>query len=191
MLKLNFFGDREIIKKIQTNDRTVLGELFTRYQRLVFSYIQNHGGSEEDAEDMLQEAIIVLWQKVNSGTFQLSARLSTFILAVAKNKWMAQMRKRKRLSGEAVSENTSGGNLSSLEVALNKEQVEMVHRALEQIPPVCKKILLLFYFEERSLNDIARILKFANADVVKSKKYQCKKSLETILREMLPELGRN
>jgi len=191
MLKLNFFSDREIIKRIQTNDRTVLGELFTRYQRLVFSYIQNHGGSQEDAEDMLQEAIIVLWQKVNSGTFQLSARLSTFILAVAKNKWMAQMRKRKRLSGENLPENTANGNLSSLKVALNKEQIEIVREALEQIQPVCKKILLLFYFEERSLSDIARILNFANADVVKSKKYQCKKSLEMILREKFPEMGRN
>ena len=191
MLKLNFFSDREIIKRIQTNDRTVLGELFTRYQRLVFSYIQNHGGSQEDAEDMLQEAIIVLWQKVNSGTFQLSARLSTFILAVAKNKWMAQMRKRKRLSGENLPENTANGNLSSLKVALNKEQIEIVREALEQIQPVCKKILLLFYFEERSLSDITRILNFANADVVKSKKYQCKKSLEMILREKFPEMGRN
>ena len=191
MLKLNFFSDREIIKRIQTNDRTVLGELFTRYQRLVFSYIQNHGGSQEDAEDMLQEAIIVLWQKVNSGTFQLSARLSTFILAVAKNKWMAQMRKRKRLSGENLPKNTANGNLSSLKVALNKEQIEIVREALEQIQPVCKKILLLFYFEERSLSDIARILNFANADVVKSKKYQCKKSLEMILREKFPEMGRN
>ncbi|HFE63150.1 MAG TPA: sigma-70 family RNA polymerase sigma factor [Caldithrix sp.] len=191
MLKLNFFSDREIIKRIQTNDRTVLGELFTRYQRLVFSYIQNHGGSQEDAEDMLQEAIIVLWQKVNSGTFQLSARLSTFILAVAKNKWMAQMRKRKRLSGENLPENTANGNLSSLKVALDKEQIEIVREALEQIQPVCKKILLLFYFEERSLSDITRILNFANADVVKSKKYQCKKSLEMILREKFPEMGRN
>jgi DNA-directed RNA polymerase specialized sigma subunit len=42
---------------------------------------------------------------------------------------------------------------------------------------------MLFYFEERNLRDIARVLGFANPEVVKSKKYQCKKSLETILKQ--------
>ena len=49
---------------------------------------------------------------------------------------------------------------------------------MDKISLICRKILILFYFEERNMADIARLLKFANADVVKAKKYQCKKALE-------------
>ncbi len=187
MRKLDFFRDREILRRIQSDDRTVLGELFIRYRRLVFSYIHRNGGSDADAEDMLQEAIIVLWQKVGSGKFELDAQISTFILAVAKNKWMAELRRRRKISGEEVGENRPDGNPTSLEHLLSREQTERVHRALERISPLCKKLLLLFYFEEKGLEEIARRLHFANSDVAKSKKYQCKKSLEAALVQIMAE----
>jgi len=187
MLKLDFLRDKEFVGRIKSNDRTVLGELFMRYKRLVFSYIHRNGGSDADAEDMLQEAIIVLWQKVNSGNFELSARLSTFIMAVAKNKWMGEMRRRRKMSGEEVWENSPDDNPSSLERLLSQEQVDWVRRALERISPLCKKLLSLFYFEEKGLEEIARILNFANSDVAKSKKYQCKKSLEAALKQIMAE----
>ncbi|MGB6649412.1 MAG: sigma-70 family RNA polymerase sigma factor, partial [Bacteroidota bacterium] len=45
----------------------------------------------------------------------------------------------------------------------------------------CRTLLLLFYWEERSMGEIAVELGFANADTAKSKKYQCKKALEKLL----------
>ena len=190
MLKINFFREREILERIKTNDRTVLGELFIKYERLIFSYIKTHGGSSADAEDILQEAIIVLWQKVNSGSFQLSAKLGTFLLAVAKNKWMSQMRRQKRLAGNELPDDVNDGNPSSLDRLMQEEKVEILRKALNIIQPLCKKILMLFYFEGRNLEDIAKILQFANVSVAKSKKYQCKKSLEAVLKNKIPETER-
>lgn len=202
MLKVKFFRETDFIDRIKANDRTVLGELFLRYQRMVFSYITSHGGSEADAEDMLQEAIIVLWQKVcapqKSGDdgFKLTSKLGTYIMAIAKNKWMAELRKRKRYTadgnltlpgvdsrGEPVDEAPS-----SLDCLLAEEKSQAVHNALQAINPNCKKLLLLFYFEERSMKDIAKQLGFANMDVAKSKKHQCKKSLEAALKKQIAEI---
>ena len=64
-----FFLDRDLIERIRANDREVLADLFIRYRKLVFGYVLRHGGDEHDAEDMLQEAIIVLWQKAASPDF--------------------------------------------------------------------------------------------------------------------------
>jgi RNA polymerase sigma factor (sigma-70 family) len=189
MLIADIFRDKQIIERIKTNDRTVLGEIYMRYQKMIFHYIRQNGGSELDADDILQETIIVLWQKVNSEQFQLSSKLSTYLLAIARNKWMAEMRKhRKTVSGD-ISLQVSDNNPTSLETLISAEKIELVRRTLEMIPEICKKLLLLYYFEEKSMEEIAGILQFANTDVAKSKKYQCKKSLEEILRQELPEFG--
>ncbi len=182
MKKINFFPEQKLLNRIKGNDRTVLGELFVRYKKLVASYISKHGGDHSDAEDMLQEAIIVVWQKVCSGKFELTSKLSTYILAIVKNKWSAEMRKRGRFS-EELPVDVSDGNPDTLETVIKDEKMVEVRKALDALNQVCKELLMLFYFEERNLRDIARILGFANPEVAKSKKYQCKKSLETILKQ--------
>jgi RNA polymerase sigma factor (sigma-70 family) len=192
MQNLIFFSDRQYIERIRLNDREVLGEIFLKYQGMVLNYVLKHGGKETDAEDILQEAIIVLWQKVNAGNFQLTSRLGTYLMGIAKNKWLAQLRKDKRLTSDDNREDPVDDNPSSLERLLTDEKIKLVRRALEVIQPLCKKLLMLFYFEEKNMNDIAKIMNFANTDVVKSKKYQCKKALEEVIqKEMVKVEGKN
>jgi RNA polymerase sigma factor (sigma-70 family) len=188
MKKIHFFLDGKILKRIRENDNTVLGELFIRYERLVISYIQNQGGDLNDAEDMLQEALIVFWQNAIKSDFRLSSKISTYLIGVVKNKWRAELRKRKRFSENGIPEEVPDNNPSSLDKVLKKEQFDLISRALNRISPNCKKLLFLFYFEERNLEDIAKILHLANVDVAKSKKYQCKKSLEEILFKEYSEI---
>ena len=189
MLIGDFFQDKQFIQRIKADDRTVLGEIFMRYQKMIFHYIRQNGGNELDADDILQETIIVLWQKVNSQQFQLSSRLSTYLMAIAKNKWRAELRKKRKISAEEIPLNTGDDNPSSLDKLISTEKIALVQKSLDMIPAICKKLLLLYYFEEKSMEEIARIMDFANTDVAKSKKYQCKKSLEEIIRQELPEFG--
>lgn len=189
MLKFSNAEDREFIQRIKANDRTVLGELFMKYQRMISVYVLKNGGDKNDAEDIIQETIIVLWQKVNSDSLQLTVKLGTYLLAIAKNKWMAELRKRRKISPQDISENISNGNPSSLDNLVNEEKIEYVRKALEMLQPICKKLLLLYYFEEKNMKEIAKILNLANADVAKSKKYQCKKNLEEILQENINEFA--
>jgi len=183
MLKLNYFSDRQFIQRIQENDRKVLGEIYVKYEKQVFNYIKNHGGDDFDAEDMLQESIIVLWQNVNNGKFDLSSKLGTYIVAVAKNKWRGQLRKRNNISNVEISENTINPDKNPLEFVLSAEKENIIQSAFELIQPICKQLLMLFYFEERSIEEITKMLKFSNTNVTKSKKYQCKKSLESVLQK--------
>jgi len=184
MLKIEFFREQDLIERIQANDHTVLGEIFIRYEKMVSTHIKTHGGNDADAEDVLQESIIVLWQNVCSGAFKLSSKLGTYLMGIAKNKWREQLRKRRNLSSFEESKDFSNDNAGSLDLILKQEKMNHIHQALNAISPLCKQLLLLFYFEERNLNDIAQILRFANADVAKSKKYQCKKALEKELQKL-------
>ncbi len=183
MLKRTIFSDQEIIDRVRQNDRTVLGEIFLEYEKPVCTYVKRHGGSSDDAEDILQETIIVFWQKAVNPEFKLSAKLSTYLVAVAKNKWMAEMRKKNRLSDNIETQDLTDHEPSSLEIILEDEKLNLVEQALSKLNKTCKDILMMYYFEERSMKNIAELLNFAGASVVKAKKYQCKKALEEILHQ--------
>ena len=185
MLKINFFLEHVFIERIRVNEREVLGELYLRYEKMVFSYIRNHGGSTEDAEDLLQEALVVLWQKVNSGTFELKSKLSTYIMAVVKNMWMAEHRKKYHQNRDEFPLQVSDSNPGTLDTLVENEQIQIVHQALKEISDLCRQLLSMFYFEEKPLDDLVQILGFANTNVAKSKKYQCKKALEKLVQQKL------
>jgi DNA-directed RNA polymerase specialized sigma24 family protein len=60
---------------------------------------------------------------------------------------------------------------------------------MDQLSPLCKKILLLYYYEDRSMAEISKMLDLANENVAKSKKYQCKKELEQLVKAHIHETG--
>ena len=74
---LFFLSDKIVLQIIKDRDQRILGELYLRYEKMVSSYILRNGGSREDVQDMLQESIIVLWEKGKSENFNLTSKLST------------------------------------------------------------------------------------------------------------------
>jgi RNA polymerase sigma factor (sigma-70 family) len=145
--------------------------------------VLRNSGTADDAEDLLQESLVVLWERVRSGRFEYKARLSTFIYATARNIWMQTLRKREaRATSELDPEAHEDPALSPLDVLIQTEHSTQISEALGKIGEQCRKLLLLFYWEELSMNEIALQLGFANADTAKAKKYQCKKNLEELLR---------
>ena len=176
-------SDAKILDQIRKkDDEEALVTLYRANRRTVTSYVINNSGSSDDAEDVLQEALVVLWERVKSGKFQYEAKLSTFIMATARNIWMRRLaRRRREVPGVERIDETTSNDPSVLDEMIDNERTQLVRSALEKLGDPCKKLLLLFYWEELSLVEIASQMHFANADTVKSKKYQCKKALEQLL----------
>ena len=101
------------------------------------------------------------------------------------------MRKRGKFVDVDLPVEKADGAASALEGIIEDEQASTVKQALDAINPVCRELLILFYFEERNFKDIARILGFANSDVAKAKKYQCKKAFEVLYKNLAPEIERS
>jgi RNA polymerase sigma factor (sigma-70 family) len=181
--------EKVLVERIRNNDRKVLGELYMKYERLVFDQVRRLGGDNETAEDLLHEAIIVLWQKITAGTFVLESKLSTFIVSVVKNKYLNRVRKNSFAALSESDQEREDGNPGILEDLIDQEMVNAVYSAMDKLHEVCRKILIMYYYEQRSLKEIARLLNFANEKVAKSKKYQCKESLKLIIEKDPSFLG--
>lgn len=149
---------------------TIYLENFPAIGRMV---LQNNG-SEDDARDVFQEAMIVLYEKVQEGNFILSSRLKTFLYAVCRRLWL------KKLQASAIQgpiyeelEETAAAE-DALEAAAEKDQqFTLMEEAMARIGEPCKTILEDYYVHGRNMQEIAERFGYTNAENAKNQKYKC------------------
>lgn len=170
----------EIFERICKGDEKALEFLYKKYYRMMTKLVITNSGTEDEARDVYQDALIVFWQKATSGNLVMTAKISTYIYSICQNLWRKELDRKKRLSNEekdtAVSFDTD---------AAEREKIMM--KCINQLGETCKKVLMYYYFEEMSMQDIADKLGFANTDTAKTKKYKCKKKLDEVVKAQYSE----
>lgn len=175
-------SDARILEMIRQGNEEALVTLYKANRRMVTSLVRHNSGTSDDAEDVLQEAVIVLWERVRAGRFDAAAKLSTFLFATARNIWLRRLaRARREQPSDSIPDQMTDDALTQLDALIETEDTRTVQDALARLGEPCRTLLVLFYWEEASMEEIAARLGFANADTAKSKKYQCKKALEKLL----------
>ena len=79
--------DREVVLGILNNSEDALNKLYIGYFPMILQFIPNNNGDEDDAKDVYQEGIIVLYNKIKGGDFELSSKLKTYIYSVCRRIW--------------------------------------------------------------------------------------------------------
>ena len=161
------------LDRLKQGDREVLIELYKENERMVRKYITENNGSSDDAEDLLQDALVVLWQNARKPDFELHAKISTYLFAIVRNQWLKNLEKRKRENGSL--ETAGEGNPDFIDES--RMDLKIVRDYLNDMGELCRKILLMYYFDGYDMQTIADANQLANANTAKSKKYQCLKDL--------------
>ena len=183
-------AESRILEQIRTGDEEGLAALYRSNQRAISSFVTRNHGTSDDADDILQEALVILWERVRTDRYEHRARLGTFVFATARNLWLRRLARQRRETREPeLLEEYSDGDPSPLDLLVESEESSGIRKALDRLGEPCRALLVLFYWEELPLDEIAGRLGFANADTVKSKKYQCKKTLQQILKNLIPDYG--
>ena len=84
------FSQEEIVKGVRQNDSRILNHLYRKLAPQVKAYIFQNGGSEQDAEDILQDGIIAFYTNVNNGSYTLQpgAKVTTYINQICRFRWL-------------------------------------------------------------------------------------------------------
>jgi len=175
-------SDDQVLNGIRRGDQKMLLYLYKRNFDPIRSYISRNNGSGPDVEDILQEALVILWQNAQKPDFNLTSKLDTYLYAIAKNLWLKQLRKNGRMTLSDF-ENDHSLEIQDRTEAYSDEKYVILSRYLTQIGDTCRTLLSYFYFEQWDMVQIAEKMNFANADTAKAKKYQCKKKLEALIRQ--------
>lgn len=173
--------DSEIILGILNDSKEILNRLYTTYFPMVLQLVLNNNGNEDDAKDVFQESVIVLYNKVKSGNFELNSKLKTFLYSVCRRLWL------KRLNSQGRNHRNIEDFSDYLPVEDDLEKHEekdrqftMMEKALLQLGEPCKTIIEDYYIQNRSMQEICEKFGYTNADNAKTQKYKCLQRLKKL-----------
>ena len=168
--------DSEVLKRISKGDERALDYLYKKHYRMMSNIVLKNNGTEEEAKDVYQEALLVFWQKASSGKLVLTSKISTYLYSICLNQWRKELDRKSRLSREEV-------DSEEYQDFDSKENARIITECINALGDTCKKILTYYYFEGLNMTEIAKRLSFANTDTAKTKKYKCKKKLDSLVQE--------
>jgi len=181
------FPDAEIVSNLRTGDlmddsiRSLYRDHFDKLTR----YILANNGSQQDAEDIFQETIVSFIELVKKDKFRGESSIGTFLYSMNRHAWLNELKRKGRalLREEKFEMNMDRGEADKLQQMAYGEEKQEIARLVASLGDTCKKILLLFYYEERTMKEILDATDYDNEQVVRNKKYKCLKQLEQMLNE--------
>ena len=166
--------DSEVILGILNNSESALKRVYITYFPMVLQLIINNNGDEDDAKDIYQEAIIVLYNKVKAGDFELSSKLKTYIYSICRRLWLKRLSQLNRYGGDIRDFQEYLPVDDEVELHSDRDiQFDKMESALQLLGEPCKTIMEDFYIYNRSMQEICERFGYTNADNAKTQKYKC------------------
>ena len=173
--------DREVVLGILNNSEDALNKLYIGYFPMILQFILNNNGDEDDAKDVYQEGIIVLYNKIKGGNFELSSKLKTYIYSVCRRIWLKKLAQQSRKTSNIADFEDVISTEDDVEQHEEKDQqFEKMQAALLHLGEPCKTIIQDFYIHNLSMQDICEKFGYTNTDNAKTQKYKCLQRLKKI-----------
>ncbi|MBK8364725.1 MAG: sigma-70 family RNA polymerase sigma factor [Bacteroidetes bacterium] len=173
------YTDTELLDLIAGSDSAAFSYLYKAHFNMIRNLVEKNSGTYDDASDIFQETLIIIFEKVRDKKLHISCSLKTFIYSVARNQWLKKL-------------NASRKNvqLKNFEDFIRVEESESefsqdidIKNLFAEIGEACRKLLILFYYRKRSMEEISLELNYSNADTAKNQKYKCIQRLKKLVVE--------
>jgi RNA polymerase sigma factor (sigma-70 family) len=174
-------NEQLLLKGLAGNDRKAVETIYRTHYSMIQTLVINNSGTSDDARDIFQEALIVLYEKAKSGSFELHAQLKTYIYAVSRHLWLKKLAAQQRFAESLANAPETIATEEDIEMYEHRTQdFELMERALQILGEPCKEILESYYIRKKNMSEIAMEFGYTNADNAKNQKYKCLMRLKKI-----------
>lgn len=183
--------DLQYVHLILEGDNNAFALLVDRYKDMVFTLSVKMLKDKLEAEEVAQDTFVKVFKSLSK--FNGESKFSTWIYKVAYNTCLDRLRKNKRLQPIAgidrIHEEELSPLLNALDAIEDKERKQMIQDCLQKLPGEESFLLTLYYFEEQSLEEIAKIIGITPNNV-KIRLYRSRRKLATLIKNNLePEIS--
>src|SRR5262245_61349128 len=180
-------SDDVLIGRIASGDRLAMQVLFARHHVRVYRFVLRLVSDPTLAEDLISEVFLDVWRQANR--FEGRSAVSTWLLAIARFKALSALRRRPE---EELDEETAAAiedPTDDPEVAMQKkDKGEILRKSLTALSPEHREIIDLVYYHEKSIEEVAEILKIPE-NTVKTRMFYARKKLAELLKAAGVERG--
>lgn len=177
--------DTYYINKVLNGQPNYFSFIVEKYQNIVFSIALKVLKNREDAEEMAQESFIKAYKSLH--TYKGNAKFSTWLYRITYNNCISEVRKKKQYfvstDDVEISHDVEELNFDGIP---EENRAKYVKAAMEKLPGEEYTLVLLYYFEDQSIDEISKVTKLSESNT-KVKLHRARKKLYTILNEMLKD----
>ncbi|NJO54571.1 MAG: sigma-70 family RNA polymerase sigma factor [Bacteroidales bacterium] len=173
-------SDEALILRIANGDRMAMQVLFARHQIKVFRFVLRLIGNEAAAEDVISEVFLDVWR--HAGRFEARSSVSTWLLAIARNKAYSALRRPKPEElDEAKAETIEDTGDDPEVVAQKKDKSELLRGCIQRLSVDHREVIDLVYYHEKTIEEVAEIVGIPE-NTVKTRMFYARRKLSEMLQ---------
>jgi RNA polymerase sigma factor (sigma-70 family) len=173
-------ADKKLIERLRTSDPEAYKTLYRRFFKSVSHFIVNNSGSEEDAKDVFQEAVIVLHNQLKNNEFELSCKPGTYLYSVARFIWLKKLKKASLFTTLGDDEQDFVEVDDSEIDSERMDQLGKMQHSLVNLGEPCRTLIEDYYIRNLSMTQIAEKFGYTNPENAKNQKYKCMMRLKKL-----------
>ncbi|MDN3656678.1 sigma-70 family RNA polymerase sigma factor [Ferruginibacter paludis] len=170
----------EIIIDLKGENNQAFGTLYKNYFGVVNRFITNNSGTNHDAEDIFQDAMIVLVAKLRQDDFVLEASVKTYIMAIAKNLWFKKLRTANRETEFTAIHNEKFYAEISLAIEQEKTYMDKLQYYIHQISDHCRRLIHDMFFKNQPIKQIQQDYGYTSIHNAQNQKHKCVEQIRKI-----------
>ena len=180
----NTANDAELIALLRSGtieENMALKAIYKKHYPIVEGYVLRNSGGRQDARDVFQEGVIVLYRNIKQAKFNGESALGTYLFSICRFLWLKALKKQGGIPAEAVEADVSFD--TPLMGLLDEEHRTIVLDLFSRLGDACKQMLLLSFYENLDMREIAQRTGFKDEQNARNKKYKCLKALKELIEQ--------
>jgi len=178
-LKRETSSDEALVRRIARGDQLAMRTLFARHQVRAYRFVLRIVRDEMLAEDVISDVFLDVWRQ--AGAFEGRATVSTWLLAIARNKAASALRRRTEMQVDGETLTTIADPAGDPETALQeKNRSEILRRCMTKLSAEHSQIIDLVYYHGKSAGDVAEIVGIPEP-TVKTRMFYARKRLAALV----------
>ena len=177
------------IKDFKTNNDCAFGILYDKYFVLTKKFVLNNSGNRQDAEDVFQDAMMILFEKLMKEDFKTYTCLSNYVMGISKNLWLKKLRNRKfyiEFPDEYYKTNQDEINLA---IENERDYFDKLADYLNKISTHCQNLILDIYYKNKNIEQIREKYNYTSHHNAQNQKYKCVEQIKKVREK--DELNKN
>lgn len=166
--------EKKLLEGLARNDYRDVETIYRENFGLVQTFVIQNNGSFDDARDIFQEAMVVLYEKSKDPEFTLTCQIKTYLYSICRRLWLKKLQQQSRFGTPVEGiEDIVPVEEEIEEKAKQDVDFDMMETAMRHLGEPCKSLLEAFYIQKKPMVEIADEFGYTNADNAKNQKYKC------------------
>lgn len=168
-----------LIGKAQEGDKNAFGEIYKLFYKRIYRYCQFNTSKHQTAQDLCQETFLRAWKSLSSFSLK-GGSFQAYLFRIARNLIIDLSRKKKEIPLPEDLEKEQEEHFESIE---RQEDIEKVHIAISKLQEIERQIIILRYFEELTMSEIAKVVGLKEGSL-RVRNHRILKKLKTIIEKV-------